>query len=116
MQVDGWVVFHQVRVNGVPAGVHLSSDQDDVADLQCADLFLRQWRPQRDFPAGPLEPRLVGHCRHRSRRIAIEPLRDLAGAAIQHNTQPPERPAVVCDRHEKARRKTILRADLAAYQ
>ena len=48
------------------------------------------------------------------RRIAIEPARDRAGRRIEHHAEAAERPAVVRDRDEEARRQPVERADLAA--
>ena len=42
--------------------------------------------------------------------------RDDRAATVEHHAETPERPAVVGDRHEEARRQAIQRADLAADQ
>ncbi len=48
------------------------------------------------------------------RRIAIQPVIDRAGGAVQHDAEAPERPAVVRDGHEEAGRQPVERADLAS--
>src|SRR6185436_9758554 len=85
----------------------------DVAHLQTADLFLRQRRSKRDFPASALEAGLVRHRRHRPRRIAIEPLLDLAAPSVEDDAEAAEGPAVVGNRDEETRRQPVERADLA---
>ena len=65
-------------------------------------------RPVRWKPAWSI----IGIDRHR--RIAIEPLLDRAGLGVEHDAQTAERPAVVGDRDEEARRQPVERADLAA--
>ena len=55
-QIDRGFVLHLVSVHGIAAGVHRPGDQHGVADLQTANLFLRQRRSKRNFPSSALKP------------------------------------------------------------
>ena len=112
-------MLHQVRVDGVAAGIHATRDEDDITDLQLADLRLGDRRPQRNLAAGPREPGGDEFRRqHRLRLlpVAIHPRVDRPGRRVEANAETAERPAVVGDRNEEARRQPVERADLAADQ
>ena len=100
----------------VAAGEHRPRYEHDVADFQRSHRVGRQRRLQRHLSTGPREPGLIEHGNNRVRRIAVQPLVDCAGRRIQHDAQPPERPAIVRHRHEKTRGQSIERRDLASDQ
>ena len=116
VEVHGWIMLLQIGVHGVAAGVHLSTDQHDVADVQGAHLFGGQRRGEHHFAAGQWEAFALGHLLDGHGRVAIEPVLDGAGLRIENHAQTPERPAVVGDRDEEAGRQTVGGCDLAANQ
>src|SRR5690349_20129985 len=103
-----------MRVDGITSRVNLAADEDDVADLERADLFLGQRTAENDLAAGALEAGLIGHRRDWRGRIAIEPLLDGARLRVEHDPEAAERPAVVGNGDKEAGGQTIEHADLAA--
>jgi hypothetical protein len=102
-QIDGRFVRHQMMVHGIASGVCASGDQDDITDLEGAHLLLGERRAQHHFASGALETVLIGHRDDGDRFVAIDPVLDRAGARVEHDTETPERPAVVGDGNEEAR-------------
>src|SRR5262249_6635111 len=117
-QIDRRIVLHQVRVHGVAPREHPSRDENDVADLQRPDLRFGDRRLETDLAPRARHPlRELVWRQHRCRprvAVAIEPRPDRARLRVERDAEPPERPAVVRDRHEEARGKAIQRTDFAA--
>ena len=109
-----------MRVHGVATGEHATGDQHHVADLQSADLLVRDRRGQPDLPArhrkssGRLLRRQHRHRRHVA--VAIQPRRNRAGLRVESDTKTTKGPAVVGNRHEEAGGQAVERRDLAADQ